>query len=313
MIDMHYDLLSVIYQCYLRMDYSYLENWLRNYHKDNVSKVIANMYFMSKDEMREELGDNFDDINVVEMFKKAVEILSKYLNKNDYLLSIEGCDYINDEKELEELYNLGLRNILLVWNNPNKYGSGIKGDYGLTELGKSFIIKAIDLGISIDMSHMNRKTFYDTIAVLKEQKALGKKIKVIASHSNCYSICPNLRNLDDDQILALKEFDPIIGVVSYSEFVFSSRASLEKLKEVFLEHIDHLVKLVGIEHIGLASDDMSFDVSFFGKKDELGIFKYETIKEEITEILKTKYSLEDINKILYKNVYDKLFKEEEND
>ena len=69
----------------------------------------------------------------------------------------------------EKLYSLGLRNILLVWNNPNKYGSGNMGDYGLTEAGVEFLKKAIDLGITIDLSHMNDNTFWDTIKLLKEQ------------------------------------------------------------------------------------------------------------------------------------------------
>ncbi len=311
MIDMHYDLLSVIYQCYLRMDYSYLENWLKNYHKDNVSKVIANLYFMNKTEMKEEYGDNFDDFNCVEMFQKASEILSNYMNRKDYVLSIEGADYINDETELEELYNLGLRNILLVWNNPNKYGSGIRGDYGLTELGKNFIIKAIDLGICIDVSHMNKKTFYDTIEVLKEQKKLGKKIKVIASHSNAYKICPSLRNLDDEQILALKEFEPVIGVVAYSEFVLSSRLPVEKLKEVYLEHVCHMVDLIGIDYVGIASDNMDFYKEFFGNDEYESFIKYENFKDEVSNLLKSKFSDEEVEKILYGNINKKLFEENE--
>ena len=73
-----------------------------------------------------------------------VEQFKKYLPNTKVLFSIEGCDYINDIDELEELYKLGLRSILLVWNNPNKYGSGNRSDYGLTEEGREFIIKAID-------------------------------------------------------------------------------------------------------------------------------------------------------------------------
>ena len=68
MFDMHYDLLSVIYQCYLRMDYTYLDNWMKNYNFDNVEKVVANLYFLDKDSMKEELGDNYDEINVVDIF-----------------------------------------------------------------------------------------------------------------------------------------------------------------------------------------------------------------------------------------------------
>ena len=65
-IDMHYDLLHVLYQCYLRDDYTYVEDWIKSYNTHNVSGVIANLYFMNTEEMREEFGDI--EINVLEMF-----------------------------------------------------------------------------------------------------------------------------------------------------------------------------------------------------------------------------------------------------
>ncbi len=309
MFDMHYDLLSVIYQCYLRMDYTYLDNWMKNYNFDNVEKVVANLYFLDKDSMKEELGDNYDEINVVEMFKISKEILQRYISLDNVILSIEGCDYINSLEELEELYNLGLRNILLVWNNANKYGSGNKGDYGLTELGKEFITKAIELGICIDLSHMNKKTFYDTIDILRKEKRSGKKVKVIASHSNCYKICPNQRNLDDEQIKALKEFDAVIGVVSYSEFVLDKRASNEQLREYYLKHLEHLKELIGISGVAIASDDMTFYRDLFGKDYGPQLFDYVSIKEDLSELLKERFTKEEIEMMLYKNA-NKLFWEE---
>lgn len=310
MIDMHHDLLSIIYQCYLRMDYSYLDEWFNNYNSENVSGVIANLYFMSPEEMREELGESLDDIDVVEMFKKAIEIYKKYSLGIDILFSIEGCDYIKDTNELEELYNLGLRNILLVWNNPNKYGSGNRGDYGLTEEGRAFIRRAVELGISIDLSHMNEKTFKDTISLLETLKEEGLKVKVLASHSNSYSVCPHLRNLDDDELKALKELDGIVGVVEYSEFVLDNNASDDKLREAYLKNIKHIVDIMGIDNVGIASDDMTFDNYFFSGLGGKMIFDYKDIKKEIVNLLSNDYSKEEIDKILYKNIYNKLFKEE---
>jgi membrane dipeptidase len=310
MIDMHYDLLSIIYQSYLRMDYSYLEEWLSNYNSDNVSGLLANMYFMSPEEMKEELGETLEEIDVLEMFKKAIEVFNKYNLNIDILFSIEGCDYIKDTEELEKLYELGLRNILLVWNNPNKYGSGNRGDYGLTELGKEFIRKAVDLGISIDLSHMNEKTFKDTVSLLKTLKGEGKEVKVIASHSNSYNVCPHMRNLDDDELMAIKELDGIVGVVSYSEFVLDNSATDEKLKKAYLKHIKYMVDMLGIDHVGVASDDMTFDNYFYSGVSGKMVFNYKTIKNDLVELLSTDFNKEEIDKILYKNVYNKLFKEE---
>ena len=310
MIDMHYDLLSVMYQSYRRNDYSFLESFIKNFNSDNVSGIIANFYFKNFEEMKKELGDDIEDINVLELFKKSLEVLNKYSLGIRILYSIEGCDHIKDTKELEELYNLGLRNILLVWNNPNKYGSGNRGDYGLTEEGKEFIKKAIDLGICIDLSHMNKKTFFDTIALIKEEQSKGREVKVIASHSNSYKLCPHLRNLADEQIEALKEVDAIIGLVTYSNFVIDENASIPDLKKAYLNHIKYMVDKIGIDHVGIATDDITYDDYFFQNGCAKMIFDYSTMKKELIELLKNDFTEEEIEKILYKNIYNKLFKEE---
>lgn len=307
MIDLHYDLLSILYQCYLRMDYSYIDKIKNNYRDNNVSGVIANLYFMSDEEMKEELGENHGEINVLEMFKISTDLFKKYFPDLDVVFSIEGCDYIKDLEELEELYKLGLRNILLVWNEPNKYGSGNRGDYGLTEEGKLFIKKAIDLGISIDFSHMNKKTFYNTYELVKEEINNGKDVKVLASHSNSFDLCPHMRNLDDDQLKCLKELDAIVGLVSYSKFVLSINSSKEELEKKYLEHIKHVKDIMGINNISVSTDDMNFTKYFFNQDYGCNIFDYNTIKEEIINLLKDDFNEEDINKILYENVKNKIF------
>lgn len=305
MIDMHYDMLSVIYQCYLRNDYSYIEKWIKNYNSDNVSGLLANLYFMNEEEMKAEIGNR--EINVLEMFRITTDILKKYLPNTKVIYSIEGCDYIKDTNELEELYKLGLRNILIVWNNPNKYASGNRGDYGLTELGKEFLIKAIDLGISIDMSHMNRKTFDDTVILLKEQMSLGKEIRVIASHSNCYDLYNHERNLTDEQLLSIKEFNPVIGLVSYTKFV---GLGVFDYKDMYLQHIKRVVSLLGINCVGVSTDDMSFDRELFDQDFGDMIFDYSVVKKDLILLLKEVFNDEEIEKIMYKNIERKLFMEE---
>lgn len=308
MIDMHQDLLSVLYYSYKREDYSFVEDWIKSINVSNVSGLIANLYFMSDEEMRHELGDN-EKINVVEMFEVATNLFKKYLPDIDVIYSIEGCDYINSISELEKLYDLGLRNILLVWNCPNKYGSGNRGDYGLTDEGKNFITRAVELGISIDLSHMNKNTFYDTVNLLKSLKS--KNPKVIVSHSNCYELCNHVRNLDDDQILALKDLDAIMGLVAYEAFVSSDENC--NMKEAYLEHIKHVVEILGIDHIGVSTDDMTFGTVLFDDEYPRGIFNYESVRKDMIKLLSVDYNLEEIEKILYKNIYNKLFRSGKND
>ena len=299
MIDCHYDLLTILYCCYLKNDFSYI-NKIKEDFKDNVKGVVANLYFMSKESMKEEL--NIEKIDVFEMFKISTNLFKEYFQDTKVVFSIEGCDFIENIEELDELYKLGLRNILLVWNNSNKYGSGNYTEYGLTDLGKKFIKHASSLGISIDVSHMNKKTFWDTINYLKQIKEYNPK--VIASHSNCYSICPNKRNLDDEQIIALKELNAVIGVVSYGPFISENCYNLE---QNYLEHFKHLEKLIGINNIAVATDNMDFVIELFNKKEDISLLKHKNIKNKLEEILKIHFNDKDCNKIIYKNIYNKLF------
>lgn len=300
MIDTHYDLLTILYCCYLKKDFSYIEKIKKDI--TDVEGMISNLYFMNKEEMLEEL--QIKDIDVFEMFKVSTNLYKENFSNLKTIFSIEGCDYIKDEKELVNLYNLGLRNILLVWNNKNKYGSGNKTDKGLTNLGKIFLKKAVELGISIDMSHMNKNTFWDTIDFLKELKKDNLFPKVIASHSNCYSICKHKRNLVDEQILAIKELDGLIGLVLYGPFINEEEKDLEIN---FLKNLKHLESLIGIDNIMISTDNMNFATDLFNIKEGISLYNHKNIKENLTKLLKNNYNEEEINKVLYKNVDEKLF------
>ena len=309
MIDLHYDLLSILYYCYKKNDFSYI-NKIQEYYKENeVRGVVANLYFMNEEEMKEEMGELFDSIDVVERFRISTSLFQKYFPNLDVVYSIEGCDFIQRPEELEDLYKLGLRNILLVWNNKNRYGSGNRSSGGLTDLGRVFLRKVIDLGISIDLSHMNPATFSDTVELLKEEKRKGKDVIVIASHSNCYDLYSHPRNLRDEQLLSLKELSPVIGLVSYGPFVSSSK-DIEELAKNYVEHIVHVRDLLGIDSVGLSTDDMKFGPALFGDEDDIQIFDYGRVGKQIRALLKDTFTEEDIDKVLYKNSYNKLFRRE---
>ena len=305
MIDLHYDLLSILYYCYLKNDFSYIEEVKKRISSSGVLGIVCNLYFMSKDEMKEEMGDKYQDISVVEMFRISTKLFHEYFPDVKAIFSIEGCDFVERE-DLDELYSLGLRNILLVWNNKNKYGSGNRSDKGLTEEGKQFLRKAVDLGISIDLSHMNHNTFYDTVSLLKEEKNKGKDVCVIVSHSNCYFLCDHPRNLDDEQILSLKEFNPVIGLVSYGPFV-SSSTDIGQLRKEYVEHIKHVISLLGEDAVGVSTDDMKFDYELLGNSDDIQLFPYKSIGNELEKLLKEK-GISSVKKIMFENSYNKLFR-----
>ena len=264
---------------------------------------------MNEEEMKEEMKELFEPIDVVERFRISTTLFRKYFPNLNAVYSIEGCDFIQGPEELEKLYQLGLRNILLVWNNKNRYGSGNCSSDGLTKEGRVLLRKAIDLGISIDLSHMNPKTFSDTVLFLKEEKQKGRDITVIVSHSNCYDLYPHVRNLSDEQLLSIKEFSPVVGLVSYGPFVSSSE-NREDLMRKYVEHLVHVRDLLGIDSVGVSTDDMKFGPALFGDEDDIQVFDYSQVGKQIKELLKDTFTQEEINKVLYENSYNKLFRRE---
>lgn len=310
MFDLHYDLLSFCYVCYLKDDYTFLEEWKKNYRIDNVRGVVANLYFMSIPEMKEELHPSYyrKDVSVLEMFRISTEIAKKFFPDTLFLFSIEGCDYI-DIDDLEELYRLGLRNILPVWNNKNQYASGNRSDSGLTNRGKKLLDKAIQLGISIDLSHANTKSYNEIIDYIKSTK---KKAYVMASHSNCRGLFDHPRNLSDEEILKLKEVDGILGVVSYRLFLDHSNTS--SIREEYIKHITHAVSLLGSSHVCVSSDNMDFLVDEDPFYADMPVYNYQVIGRSLFDDLNKVFSIEECNNILYNNFklrYDKLINKEE--
>ena len=307
MFDAHYDLLSIAYVCYLKNDYSYLEERIKSYRNDNVQGVIANLYFMSEEEMKEELHPKYyqKEVSVVEMFRISTEIIKSYLPNTDLIFSIEGCDFL-ETSDLYELYSLGLRNILPVWNNKNKYASGNRSNQGLTEEGKCLLEKAIELGISIDLSHANKKSFDDITSYLMEKKAAGEDFFVMASHSNARSICTRERNLEDDQLLAIKELNGLVGVFSNRNFIvpesLKEKVNQQEKEQYYLEHINHIVDLIGIDHVVLATDDMDFCKEADAEYGEVQIYSYDNIAKNVQSTLEQRYSIEDTYQIMYGNM-----------
>ena len=296
MIDTHYDLLTICYLCYLKNDYSKIKKIAKEINKSGVTGIFANLYFMSQDEMQKELYMNYYNSKtaILDMFKISTSILEAFLPNIEFLYSIEGCDYL-EKDDLESLYLEGLRSILLVWNNKNKYASGNKSDSGLTTDGVSFLNKAIDLGIGIDLSHANDKSFYDMTKLIKERK---KDIDVtcFASHSNSRSLRNIKRNLSDDQIITLREIDGCIGVISNKHFVKDPN-----YREEYVKQIKYISSLIGIDRVMLSTDDMRFNSDYDSKYLKRPIYDYKRLSKDIRSDLTEYFSTEEVDKIMYKN------------
>lgn len=313
MIDTHYDLLSIAYVAYLKNDYSYLEYISKYFHSNNVCGVIANLYFMSKEEMAKELHSSYyqEDVSVLDMFVKAKEVLDTYLPDIDILYSIEGADFIKDCRELERLSEAGLDCLLIAWNTKSKYASGNRSDQGLTVDGKALLRKAIDLGIGIDLSHANETSFNDIIDIIKQEKKLGKDIVVYASHSNSRSLCPVRRNLMDYQLEKIKEVNGQVGLLANRNFVVfgpeKELVSQKQKEDRFLEHVKHVASIVGKDNVMIATDDMNFCSDADSEYGEVAIFDYDKVASCVALTLSKEYDYSDISMIMYNTASNKIF------
>ena len=145
------------------------------------------------------------------------------------------------------------------------------------------------------------------IEVIKANQKLGKDVVCYATHSNARTLCDRERNLNDDQITALKEVDGLIGVFSNRNFITKNHElSKEEQKQEYLKHIIHIANIVGIDNVMLSTDDMRFSGDIDPEYYELPIFDYSTIAKEAEEVLLTHYAEEDTNNIMYENAYRKI-------
>lgn len=309
MFDTHFDLLSIAYKAYLTNDYSYLEKIAKYFNENNVRGVVANLYFMSKDEMSKEICHNYyqENVPVLEMFKKAKEIVEIFFPGINIVYSIEGADYINGPQELEELYNAGLDALILCWNTENRYGSGNRGRRGLTLDGEELLNKAIDLGMGIDVSHANKRTFYNMLDLVEKREEDGDDVCLYASHSNARALCNRDRNLDDDQLRRLGELGGMVGLFAHKNFVANGVSDNYDYRDAYLKQIDHVMGLVGVSHIMVATDDMNFCVDKIPEYKDLNIYEYSNIGRDLGNDLLNRYGVKVASRILYDNVNNNIF------
>lgn len=168
------------------------------------------------------------------------------LKKVCALLTIEGGDVLHGRTEnLKALYDKGIRCITLTWNYANELGDGVKEAKhgGLTPFGCEIVRLMQDLGMIIDVSHADEKTFRDIIDIA------GKPI--IASHSNAWAVHKEPRNLKDDQLKAISGTGGVIGVNFYTKFIDRpGRVDSDSL----IHHIEHICEVAGEDAVGLGAD-----------------------------------------------------------
>lgn len=195
----------------------------------------------------------FADVSIaffLEQIKENSDIVKLCLNFRDILsaekegkiaalLSIEGAEQISD---IDEAYGQGVRIVHMTWNHDNALcGAAMDSGAGLTQEGKSFVLRAQQLGIMLDMSHVSERGFWDTLSISTRP--------VIAGHSNARAVCNVTRNLTDAQFTALVKQGGGAGINLYPEFLGLGR----DIDAVFA-HIEHFMSLGGKRAVFLGCD-----------------------------------------------------------
>ena len=168
-------------------------------------------------------------------------------------VTVEGMAAIGkDLSKIDTYYaDFGARMAMLTWNEKNDLACGCRGGEqteGLTDLGKEAIRIMEDRKILVDVSHLNDGGFWDIIKMANKP--------VIATHSNCRSMCNHVRNLTDDMMRAIKETGGVVGLNCYHNFISADPA---KQNGAYLaQHAAHMAEIMGVEHVVCGFDFCEF-------------------------------------------------------
>jgi membrane dipeptidase len=227
------------------------------------------------------------------------------------LLGVEGGHSIEDDLEnLREFYRRGARYMTLTWSFSHTWADA-SGDPmqsatvrhgGLTDFGREVVREMNALGMLVDISHASDDTFWDTLETTRAP--------VIASHSSARAIAPHPRNLSDEMLRAVAANEGV-AMINFAtpyldprkitpwkmtmDWVMHPGGSETSISHV-ADHIDHVVHVAGIDHVGLGSD---FDGTPFLPAGLQHVGEFPNLTEEL---VRRGYSAEDIRKILGENL-----------
>jgi membrane dipeptidase len=286
----------------------------------------ARQAFQMIEAMREAIEKNADSAELARTGADVERIVKG--GKIAMPLAIEGGHAIEDDLDLlRKFHSLGVSSMTLTHNISHGWAdsSGDKPRWGgLNDLGEKVVEEMNRIRMVIDISHVSDETFFDVMEITHDP--------VIASHSGCRALNPHHRNLSDEMLRALGQNGGVIGIVFVLPFLtpeynkamseltaisqpwfqkippiedLNLRIAVEHLQagldwpmenlptiEDILDHIDHAVKIAGVDHVGLGADMYPRTPSPIGIR---GVQDYPNITRGLK---KRGYSDEDIHKIL---------------
>jgi membrane dipeptidase len=181
--------------------------------------------------------------------KSAADIKrAKAEGKNGVMLNSQNCPTDGKLENLDLFYKLGLRQLQLTYNERNLLGDGSteRTNAGLSDLGVAVVERMNELGILVDTAHSGWATCADAIKYSKKTP--------IFSHSECYALSNHPRNKPDELIKALADKGGVMGLTCVGPMVTND--PIPSTLDRWIDQVDHVVKLVGIDHVGVGSDTL---------------------------------------------------------
>ena len=234
----------------------------------------------------------FDEIEaIVEKNKEYLSIARTpadlYANKRQgrksIMLGIENGLALNGRIEnLRHFSERGIVYMTLCHNGDNDICDSARGSethHGVSSFGKDVIREMNRLGIMVDLSHANEKSFYDALDI--------SQTPIVCSHSSCRALCNHPRNLTDDQMRALAAKGGVMQITIYNGFLVENGEAT--IMDV-LRHLEHAIQVMGIEHVGIGTD-------FDGDGGIRGFASSSEVINFTRHLMARNYSEEDIRKI----------------
>jgi len=228
--------------------------------------------------------------DIIEIALTPEDLARNYRNKKiSAILSIEGGEALMGNIEnVEHFYGRGVRIMALTWNRENELGFGqaTGSKEGLKPFGIEVLKKMEELGIMLDISHINEAGFWDAHR--------HSTRPYMASHSNAYSVTPHDRNLKDNQIKAMVERGGVIGLVLYP--LILSQGSSADISDI-MAHVGHFIDIGAGGNLGLGGDLDGFGTM---PKGFTCVLSYKILEKAIAD----EYGKETARRIMSGNTYD---------
>ena len=262
-VDMHFDLPMDLYEKRHRKDVLETE-FLPQFETGNISVVGAAIYI--EDHYLPEAGLRIALDQIARLYAETAasnrfaicksfrEIqLARETGKIAFLITMEGVEPLgNDLNQLRVYYELGVRSIGLTHARTNAAGHGgiFAADgsppKGLTAFGREVVRQCETLGVIIDLAHINPAGFEEILSITTKPP--------IVSHTNARRYYDIERNISDEQIKMIGERRGVIGVNS----ILVSPRTEESTLDHYVDHIEHIAKLIGIDGVGIGFDFFEF-------------------------------------------------------